>query len=130
MDSLDYGSNKKATYLKITLTKLVLFLNAECYLDYLAHFAQFVAREGNRDRYTDSWTALDGKKLLFSILPSMLLVCTDRSIFVDFSGRIYPKDVGSSNCVGFRSPRSNARLLDTHFAWFDGSLSSLVLQKL
>lgn len=61
MDSIEYGSNNKATYLKLTLAKLLLFMNPMAYQDYLSQHARFVFREGNRDRYTDSWTTIEGE---------------------------------------------------------------------
>jgi hypothetical protein len=58
-ESLEYGTSDKATYLKITLSKLVLFMNSMCYQDYQLQHSRFIIREGNRDRYTDSWTTIE-----------------------------------------------------------------------
>lgn len=60
-EALVYGSDDKATYLKITLMKLVLFIDSIAYQDYLAQHASFVFRHGNRDRYTASWTTIEGE---------------------------------------------------------------------
>ena len=60
MESLDYGTSDKATYLKITLSKLVLFINSMSYHDYQSQHSRFVMREGNRDRHTDSWATIEG----------------------------------------------------------------------
>jgi len=72
MESMEYGTDDKATYLKITLTKLVLFMNSMTYQDYLAQHANFLFRNGNRDRYTDSWITLEGRKLVL-LMFSMFL---------------------------------------------------------
>jgi hypothetical protein len=61
LESLRYGSNDKTSYLKTTLLKLVIFMDYVCYQEYLAQYARFVAREGNRDFYTDSWASIEGK---------------------------------------------------------------------
>lgn len=61
LESLKYGSNDKTSYLKITLLKLVIFMDYVCYKEYLAQNAHFIAREGNRDFYTDSWASVEGK---------------------------------------------------------------------
>lgn len=59
-ESLEYGTNDKATYLKITLTKLLLFANPKSFQDFLSQQARFVAMNGNRDRYTDAWATIEG----------------------------------------------------------------------
>jgi hypothetical protein len=61
LESLQYGSDDKPSYLKITLIKLVIFLDHISYQDYLAQHARFVAREGNRDWYTDTWASIEGE---------------------------------------------------------------------
>lgn len=60
-ESLEYGTHDKAPYLKITLSKLIVFMNTMCYQEYLSQHSRFVSREGNRDRYTDSWTTIEGQ---------------------------------------------------------------------
>jgi hypothetical protein len=64
MDSLEYGTSDKATYLKITLSKLIFFMSSMCCQDYLSQHSSFVMSEGNRDRYTDSWTTIEGTRWL------------------------------------------------------------------
>lgn len=61
MDSLQYGTDQKATYLKLTLSKLIVFETLACYQDYRMQQDRFLALEGNRDFYTDSWATIEGE---------------------------------------------------------------------
>ena len=64
MESLQYGTDQKATYLKLTLNKMILFKTFESYQDYLMQQHRFITREGNRDFYTDSWATIECEQYL------------------------------------------------------------------
>lgn len=55
---------------------MVIFLDHMCYQDFLAQQARFVAREGNRDWYTDTWASIEGEIYCWnaSILLSLYLI--------------------------------------------------------
>lgn len=128
MEALEYGTNDKTTYLKITLRKLVLFMNSMAYQDYLAQHARFVFREGNRDRYTDSWTTIEGEQSTCACknpINELHLILSDCT-----SGWLHPKTACSTHGVGERSSCATAHLLDLYTDWNDSPLSNLGLQKL
>lgn len=128
IESLEYDTAEKATYLKITLRKLILFMTSAAYQEYLSQHSRFVFLNGNRDRYTDSWVTIEGKMLPIEFISRKMDSLLTASCF--FSGWTHPKDLGGSHCSRFSSRSSHLDLLVLHFAGTYSSLSCLVLQKL
>jgi hypothetical protein len=60
LKSLDYDPSSHP-FLKISVGTLLLFRDMQSYQDYLNQLGGFMLREGNRDRYTDTSTSLQGK---------------------------------------------------------------------
>jgi hypothetical protein len=62
LKSLEYDPSSHP-FLKISVGTLLLFRDMQSYQDYLNQLGTFMLREGNRDRYTDTSTSLQGKRV-------------------------------------------------------------------